>query len=90
MQAKLQGGAATSRPSMPYACGGLLRSFVRAQLLSFVRASAVADIASNGASSSAARKYFIFIIRFLDCGHLQPPIDWRFWTLRSDALFRKT
>jgi hypothetical protein len=65
MQAALQGGAAASRPSVPVACG---RPF-----LSLVRASAVADNASDGTSSSAARKHFVFIVRLLDCEHVDEP-----------------
>jgi hypothetical protein len=41
-------------------CGGML--------LSCVRATAAAGIANDGTSSSAARKYFIFIVQFLVCG----------------------
>src|ERR1700688_1334302 len=56
MQAALQVGAATSRPS--YACGSATCSVVRAWT--------VADIAS--ASSDVASRYVIFIVRLLDCG----------------------
>jgi hypothetical protein len=55
MQAALQGGAATSRPSIPCACGGAV--------CSIVLASAAADIAS--ANSDAASRYLIFIVRVL-------------------------
>src|SRR5437764_11954205 len=58
MQAALQVGAATSRPSSPYACGKAL--------CSMVFASAVADIVS--VSSDAASMYLIFMVRLLDDG----------------------
>jgi hypothetical protein len=54
MQAALQGGAATSRLTISFARG-------RARV-SPVCAWAVTDMASDSASGSAARKYFVFIV----------------------------
>jgi hypothetical protein len=62
MQASLQGGAATSRPTISFALGGAL--------VSLVRAWAVADMASDSASGSAARKHFIFIVWLRVLWHL--------------------
>jgi hypothetical protein len=60
MQAALQGGAATSRPPLPYACA-------RALLL-LVRSWAVAGVASDDMSNSAAITFIIFMVRFSGCG----------------------
>src|SRR6266481_2714229 len=57
MQAALQGGAGTSQPSLPHACGRAV--------FSFIRASAAADTASGDTNSSVTRKDLIFIVRFL-------------------------
>ena len=60
MQAALQGGAATSRPSnIPCSCA------IAALLL--VRSWAVAGVASDDMSNNAAITCMIFIIRFLAC-----------------------
>jgi hypothetical protein len=59
MQAALQGGAAISRPSLPYAC---------ARVLLWIRSCAIAGVASDEASNNAAKMCVIFMIRFLDCG----------------------
>src|ERR1700692_4896230 len=61
IQAALQGGAATSRPStIPCACA------LAALLL--VRSWAVVGAASDDTSNSAAITCIIFIVRFLACG----------------------
>src|SRR5882757_2288630 len=57
MQAALQGGAATSRPPIPCACAR--------KLLLLVRSWAVAGVASDDMSNSAAITCMIFIVRFL-------------------------
>src|ERR1700680_1377065 len=55
IQAALQGGAAISRPTIP-------------TRLSCARAGTATGIASSGTTSSAAGKYFIFIVRLLFTG----------------------
>jgi hypothetical protein len=61
IQAALQGGAATSRPSnMPCACA------IAALLL--VRSWAIVGVASDDMSNSAVITCIIFIVRFLACG----------------------
>jgi hypothetical protein len=59
MQAALQGGAATSRPPIPCVCAR--------ELLLLVRSWAVAGVASDDMSNSAAIMCMIFIFRFLAC-----------------------
>jgi len=59
MQAALQGGAPTSRPPVPRACA-------RALLL-LVRSWAVAGVAGDDISNSAAITGIIFVVWFLGC-----------------------
>jgi hypothetical protein len=70
MQVALDGGAATSRPANLDVCEGGV-------LLSCVPASTVAGVASDDTSSSAARKYFIFIVRYFVAGGSLPKLDGR-------------
>jgi hypothetical protein len=62
MQAALHGGAAIWRPSITL-------GRARAAML-LIRVRAVVDVASDDTSNSATRRYEIFIVRVLDCGHL--------------------
>jgi hypothetical protein len=66
MQAALEGGVATSRPANRDSCGGGV-------LLSCVPA---AGVPSDDTSSSAARMYFIFIVRYR-CGGSLLKLDGR-------------
>jgi hypothetical protein len=61
MQAALQAGAATSRPPIPCACAR--------ELLLLVRSLAVAGVASDDMSNSAAITCMIFMVWFLGCGY---------------------
>jgi hypothetical protein len=70
MQAALEGGAATSRPLNLDVCG-------REVLPSCRPAWTVAGVPSDDTSSSAARKYFIFIVRYLVAGGSLPKLDSR-------------
>jgi hypothetical protein len=64
MQAALQGGAAIWRPTITFGCARVT--------LVWVRSRAVVGVASDDTSNSAARRYLIFIVRFLDCGSRAP------------------